>query len=419
MNPYVLYFKEKAGVHKTLIENFSYLSALQVFNLILPLITYPYLIRVLGKETYGLVVFAQAVTGYLRIAVEFGFNISATKAISIYRNDRQKLSEIVSSVLLIKTILFALTFAVLLLLFLFIPQIRAYKLLFVLTMWVCLYEVIFPSWYFQGIEKMKYITYVTLVSRLIFLGLIFILIHSPSDYLLFPAINGIGAVIAGCISLYLVFFKHKLTFIFRPVAELKRYFSESVPIFISNLSVQIYLSTNKILVGIFLGLSDVAYYDLGEKLLNLFKVPVHILSQVLFPKMSSRYHAGFLKKTIGALFLSVSAAIILFQFTAEEFIGVFAGQEMVPASNVARILTLSLLPLIISNGLGIQTLLSQGFNRPYSNTILHATVIYFIFILMLILTGTITIYTISWISILIELYMLTEFYLTCKKLQLI
>lgn len=70
-----------------LIRNFSYLSLLQVFNLILPLIVYPYLIRVLGKETYGLVVFAQSLVFYLVILVGFGFNISATKEVSIHRND--------------------------------------------------------------------------------------------------------------------------------------------------------------------------------------------------------------------------------------------------------------------------------------------------------------------------------------------
>lgn len=419
MNHLIAYLKEKAGRHKTLIGNFSYLSALQIFNLILPLVTYPYLIRVLGKELYGLVVFAQATVGYMRIAVEFGFNISATKSVSVHRDDPDKLSEAVSSVLILKTILFLLSFAVLLLLFLFIPQIRAYKLLFILTMWVCLYEVIFPSWYFQGIEKMKYITWITLISRLISLVLIFMLIRSPGDYLLFPVISGIGAVVAGCISLYIIFGTGNITFLFTPAAVLKRYFTESVPIFVSNLSVQLYLSTSKILVGIFLGLSGVAYYDLGEKILNLLKTPVVIFTQVIFPKMSNRYDFAFLKKTAAILFVSVLAAIVLFQLTAEELIILFAGRDMLPAANVARILTLSLLPLIVSNALGIQTLLSQGFNREYSAVVLHGTLSYFVFVAVLLFTSTFTIYTISYVSVLIELVMLAEFYLRCKKLQLI
>ncbi len=92
---------------------------------------------------------------------------------------------------------------------------------------------------------------------------------------------------------------------------------------------------------------------------------------------------------------------------------------MLPAANVARILTLSLLPMIISNALGIQSLLAQGFNRDYSAVVLHGTFSYFAFVAALLLTSSFTIYTLSGVSILIELVMLTEFYLRCKKLQLI
>ena len=73
----------KIRSNKVLVQNFSYLSALQIFNLLIPLITYPYLIRVVGKETYGLVVFAQAIIGYLVILTDFGFNISATREVSV------------------------------------------------------------------------------------------------------------------------------------------------------------------------------------------------------------------------------------------------------------------------------------------------------------------------------------------------
>ena len=91
MKKYISNLQGKAGRNKTLIQNFSYLSALRIFNMILPLITYPYLIRVLGKEIYGLVVFAQAIVNYLVMLVSFGFNISATKEVSVYRNDEKKL----------------------------------------------------------------------------------------------------------------------------------------------------------------------------------------------------------------------------------------------------------------------------------------------------------------------------------------
>lgn len=410
--------REKAGRHKTLIQNFSYLSALQIFNLILPLITYPYLIRVLGKETYGLVIFAQAIIGYLLIMVSFGFNISATKEVSINREDKEKLSEIISSVIIIKIGLFLIALGILSALIFFIPQVHDYKFLFFLTLWICLYDVIFPIWYFQGIEKMKYITYLTLISRLIFVGLIFVFIHSSQDYLLIPIINGIGALLSGAFSLIIIFGKHRLKFRFPSYEHVKCNLINSTPIFISNLSVQAYLATNKVLVGIFLGLTDVAYYDLGEKILNLFKLPISIVSQVIFPKMSKSYNMLFLKKVIGLTFIVVLTGIITFHFVADNIITFFAGKSMQPAAKVAQILVISLLPLTISNGFGIQTLLSQGYNRQYTNIVLQTTLIYFMLVTSLILIEKLSIYTLSIISILIEIYMLISFYLKCKKLKL-
>lgn len=92
--------------YKTLIENFGYLTLLQICNLLIPLVTYPYLINTLGKNLYGVIIYSQAIVSYLAIFVNWGFNISATKYISINREDSKKINEIVSVVYIVKILAF-------------------------------------------------------------------------------------------------------------------------------------------------------------------------------------------------------------------------------------------------------------------------------------------------------------------------
>lgn len=411
-------FKEKAGRNKTLIQNFSYLSALQVFNMLLPLITYPYLIRVLGKETYGLVVFAQAIIGYLVILVGFGFNISATKEVSIHRDNKEKLSEIVSSVLLIKGSLFLISMLILSTLIFFIPRAQEYKALFFLTMWMCLYDVIFPIWYFQGIEQMKYITYITLFSRLTFVALIFVFIHSPVDYLYIPIINGIGALLAGITSLYIIFASHKVNFGLQSYQNLRFYFKDSIPIFISNVSTRLYVSTNKVIIGAFLGMGEVAYYDLGEKITSILKIPQSILSQSLFPKISKEKNISFIKQIFKVSILINTALFIFVILFSRQIVVLLGGMQMLNAVIVVNILAFTVPIIAMNNIFGIQLLIPFGHNKTFSKIIVLSGVFYMFQALAIWLTIGFSLINISIITVTTEIIVTSFMFYYCKKYRL-
>ncbi|MFK7832206.1 MAG: oligosaccharide flippase family protein [Winogradskyella sp.] len=374
--------KELLIKYKVLVSNFSYLAVLQMITLLVPIVTLPHLFGVLGDTTWGVVVYAQAVVLYLGILVSFGFNISATKDISVHRDNPSKISEIVSSVFILKGLLFIVSLFIITILIYTIPFFSDYKLLYFLSMWFCLYEFIFPIWYFQGLEKMKYITLINLGSRLIFLVLIFVLIRQQSDYILVPVINGIGALFSGLISMMIIFKKDKVKFFIPSVSTLKFYFKESSPIFLSNLS-QLYVKMNKIIIGPFIGVEAVAYYDVAEKITSLMKVPIGLISQTVFPKIVKEKSLSFIQK-IFKLNLAIQAVLLLIVIpTAPYIVKFISGKDIPMAATALVILSFTVIPVVINNTYAVQTLLAFDLKTYFTRAIVGSGIVYGIFILIM------------------------------------
>ena len=153
------------GRNRTVIGNFFTLSVVQFANYLVPLILIPYLTRVLGLSRYGLVELARAVSVYFLLLTDYGFSLSATREVSVHRNDPKRLSEVFSSVMTLKCLLVLLSTAVLSGIVFTVPRLRpdwpVYYLSFasVIGMWL------FPMWLFQGMERMKPIAVVTVVAK--------------------------------------------------------------------------------------------------------------------------------------------------------------------------------------------------------------------------------------------------------------
>jgi len=139
---------------KRVSKNFGSLLVLQGANFILPLITLPYLVRVLGTELFGLVMFAQAFVLFFNVFVDFGFNLSVTREISINRDDKNSLSQIFYSVFFIKILLIIISIIVISLIVYFVPRFNSDPEIYLLSFGIVIGQALFPVWFFQGIEKM-------------------------------------------------------------------------------------------------------------------------------------------------------------------------------------------------------------------------------------------------------------------------
>lgn len=361
---------------RTLLGNFISLSALQGINYILPLITVPYLVRVLGPEKFGLIAFAQAFIVYFAMITDYGFNLSATRKISIYRENKKKISEIFSSVIFIKFSFMLISFLVLAGLIFAIPKFRSDWLIYFLTFCMIIGNVLFPIWFFQGMERMKYITFLNLLAKAIFTVAIFIFIRERADYLYVPLINSLGFITAGILSLWIVGKNFEVKLKIPSLDLLIEELRDGWHIFISTVGISLYTVTSTFILGLFTNNTIVGYYSAAEKLIMAVQGLLDPVSQTIYPYISklaseSQERAlNFIRKSmilVGAGGFLISLAIFTF---ATSIINIVLGIQYQESIIVFKIL--AFLPFIVglSNIFGIQTMLTFNMKEAFSKILI-------------------------------------------------
>ncbi len=351
---------------KKLFENFLSLSFLQAANYLFPLITLPYLVRVLGPEKYGLISFAQAFIGYFQILTDYGFNLSATREISIHRENREKVSEIFSSVMLIKSFLLLVSFLIMSIIIFFFGKFRQDWLIYYLTFGVVLGQTLFPVWFFQGMERMKYITFLNIIAKLIFTISIFVFIRRESDYLYVPLLNSLGFIVAGILALRIVFRDFWIKFKLPGLDSIKHHLKEGWYIFISMVAISAYTVSNTFILGLFTNNTIVGYYSAAERIIKAILGLLAPISQTIYPHISKLVNESkeasirFIRKMIlliGCLSFVLSLLIFIF---ADFIVKIILGSQYTESIVILRIL--AFLPFIVglSNLFAVQGIMAYG-----------------------------------------------------------
>jgi len=316
-------FKEKDN--KVLLSNFFSLSVLQMATYLFPLLTFPYLVRVLGAELFGVLAMGTALVMYFQVLTDYGFDLSATKAISINRDNRSKLIEIFSSVMMIKFILMMISFILLSLLIFTVEMFTKYWEVYYFTFGLVIGQVLFPIWFFQGIEKMKYITVLTVISKLIFTLFIFIFIKEKEDFILVPLLNAIGVIITGLIALYVIRKDFKITFKWQKIQTIKIYFKDGWHIFMQRFYVNLYSTTNIIILGFLTNDTTVGLYTIATRIIDIFRKLFRIISSAYYPYFAKKFtfnpksSLNNLKKVSFVMFV-ISFIAMIFMFIFDELI---------------------------------------------------------------------------------------------------
>ena len=354
------------------VKNGIWLYLLQVFNTIIPLLTIPYITRVLGRGEYGTFSIALNVMGYLQVLVEYGFGMSATREVAISKKDNERVSKVFTGVLLSRFILLILAVGISAC-YLIVTGANGKLRACMIIMIICLVGYcIQQNWLFQGMQEMKYISIVSIVSRTISTALIFLLVKTDRDLILYSLLYTISPFLSGVIGLTIAVFRYKVYLMKANFAMVKQNLKSGWYVFTTQLSSKVFGAIGITFLGIYSTNVEVGTFSAIQKIPNVMMLAWAPISQVMYPIVSQKMTISFSE---GEAFVSKMRKIFLGLFSLGALlIAVFSKHVVRIAFGDAYALKYYwIIPLLLwtvlsiaNNFMGIQTLLSSNHDKEYS-----------------------------------------------------
>ena len=335
------------------LKNMTWLTVLQFANYLIPLLIIPYIVRVLGVEIFGKVTYAQNIISYFTLTINFGFDYSATREIAINKADKNARERIFWSVLKQKTILLLLSFAGLLILYFTFSRVNDDFTLYLFIFLMNVGVVLFPAWFFQGMEEMGKMAICNVLIKGGGLILTLLLVKSSADYLAYPLLTSLAYVIFGAGAIIYVIKHYDIQYTKSNKTVDKNIFSKSLPIFLNNLFVSGYTIANLTILGFYHSNHDIAIYGGAQKIimaiLMLTSMPVNI---AIFPKISREFELSqinglrILKKALCVVALLLIIFCLWTYLLSSLFVNVLLGSEFSESINLLKLF--SVLPFLVT-----------------------------------------------------------------------
>ncbi|MDC8829558.1 oligosaccharide flippase family protein [Alteromonas gilva] len=358
---------------KNLFSDAFFYSLIQISNFLIPVITLPYVTRVVGVDNYGLLEIAFVFTSIFVIAIKYGFEYTATRTISKNADNNSLLSKVFYEYLYAKLIILLFCFTMFFALSYYVEIISKYKFLFFITFITIIGDFLIPGWFLRGVGKVKTVAIFLFFSKLLTLPLIFLLITESDDFYYRAAIASFSHIVISIFCIFYTVNKFNLNFIKPKLKEAFARLSEGFPLFISGVLILLTGNYNLFFMESFgnFSMSELGNYAAGQKLIQITQNVVMLsISQVFYPYFSKLVSEDIdkFKSEILSVFKLVMPIIVvgtfILYFLADFACSVMFGKEFVLASDFLRIF--SVLPLLyfVSNLFlfqGVSNLVSDKF----------------------------------------------------------
>ncbi|MBL6537388.1 flippase [Streptococcus suis] len=349
--------KKVGSVKLNFIMNFI----LTISNFIFPLITFPYVSRVLGASGVGTVNFATSIISYFSMVGMMGIPTYGIRACAKVRDDKEKLEKTVQEIMALNMIVMAVSFIFLFVTVLSVPKLLAEKELYLILSSTLLFNVLGVDWLYKSLERYSYMTIRSILFKFISVLLLFLLVHSPEDYVIYGAISVFAAVGSNLLNFLglnrLVSLKPKKDL------NLLQHLKPTLTFFLLTVSTTIYVNVDTTMLGFVKGNEAVGYYSAAVKIKQILVSVVTSLGAVLLPRLSYHYEQGnhgeferLTKKALNFVFLLSIPLVIYFIFVSRDAIVFLSGQDFLPAVLPMQFIMPTVLFIGLSNLMGMQIL---------------------------------------------------------------
>lgn len=330
-------------------KNFFYSALLTLANYVFPLITYPYVSRVLGVTNIGICNFVDGIVNYFLVFSTMGISVLGVREIAAARNDRAQRDRVFSSLLALNALTTFLAAFVLTVAIFVVPSLSAYRKLLFIGVAKLLANSLFLEWFFRGIEEFQYITNRSILIKTLYVAAVFLFIRKPEDYGVYFLLLTLAAILNASVNA--LYSRKFTTFSIRDIVPgpfVRPYFVLGFNFILTS----VYTSFNVIWLGFASGDEQVGYYTSATKILSIITAFFSACTTVLLPRMSAVLSEGredvfqeIVNKMLHLLFLVGIPLVFWMEASASDIIAVISGAGYEGA--VVPLMTIAPLALIV------------------------------------------------------------------------
>jgi len=334
--------------YQSIFENSISLFALKAIDLGLTIGLIPFLIVKVGIHNYGVYAFAMAMLLFMVNIMNYGFNLSTVREIAKHKNDQTFLNNCFNEVFSVKLLLYAVLMLVLIFLVCFVPKFENHSSLYLFGSLILFSEVFSTRWFFFGLEKMKYITLMSLVGNFIFVILVLLYVTLEQDFVYIALFEGIGMSVATIGGFFVIVKKFNFHLRLLSLKQIWTYLKINFSSFVNLLLPSTYNVTLVFIVGLLGVPTQVSFIQIGVKLSAVFSTIITILSSVFYPVLNRKRKNNY---PLRSILVGLGLMLSVFMFLFSKFIIVtwlhFDNDEDV-ANLVGIVKLLSFVPFLIA-----------------------------------------------------------------------